>query len=313
MNTTTQLRLEIFIKHCTFLNEETLAIHHFPGDEGKYLINHFMLCIVNSIMVLPTLFLNCISALTILKNPKLKEKASFFLIGVQSVVDATIGVLVLPSLVYIIGSEIYGSPNCLAHFLILKATYFFTALSVLTLCAMTFERYMGILRPLSHRASVTNTRLLGGISAGTSWPLLSLTVSLYCPRFYKISSTIGISLFLLFVMYVYSKIWISMKARRRAIARGVYCVTQATDLNERQKMEKETKLAKSCFLVVVCSVVCLLPMSLNSVYQNFDIFRYRVAYLWSLTLVMFNSILNALIFFWRNPLLVKNAMSLRCV
>lgn len=290
-----------------------MVIHYFPGDKRIYLMNHFMLCIVNSIVIFPTLFLNCISALTILKNPKLKEKASFFLIGVQSIVDATIGVLVLPSLVYMIGSEIYGSPNCLAHFLVLKATYFFTALSVLTLCAMTFERYMGIFRPLSHRASVTNTRLLTGIGAGTSWPVISLTASLFCPRFYRISSSIGISLFLPLVVYVYSKIWISMKARRRAIARGVYGATQASDLNERQKMEKETKLAKSCFLVVVCSIVCLLPMSLNSVYQNFDIFRYRVAYLWSLTFIMLNSIMNSLIFFWRNPLLVKSAKSVRCV
>ena len=310
MNSTAS-RHETFVKHCTFYNEEFLVIQYFPGDKKIYLISHFMLCVVNSMLMFPTLFLNCIAALTILKNPKLKVRASFFLIGVQSIVDAAIGVLVLPSLVYIIGSEIHGSPNCFAHFLVLKATYLFTALSVLTLCAMTIERYAGIFRPLTHRANVTNSRLTAGICAGLSWPVISLTVSLFYPRFYRISSSIGTSLFLPLVAYVYGKIWTSMKARRRAIARGVHCATRASDLSDRQKMEKETKLAKSCFLVVVCSVVCLLPMSFNSVYKNFDVFRYRVAYLWSLTLIMFNSILNSLIFFWRNPLLVKTAKSLR--
>ena len=303
---------EIFIKHCSFLNEKFQVITHFPGDKEVYLINHVILCIVNSIMIFPTLFLNCISAITILKNSQLKEKATFFLIAVQSGVDAAIGVIVLPSLVYVITSEIYGSPNCLAHFLVFKMTYLFTAFSVLTLCAMTFERYMGIFRPLTHRASLTNTRLVLGICGGTLWPFLSLIVSVIYPRFYKISSSIATGLFLPFTTYVYAKIWITVKSRRREIARGVHCATQASDMNGRQKMEKETKLAKSCFLVVVCCVICLLPMSFNSVYQNLDIFRYRVAYLWSLTLLMFNSVLNSFIFFWRNPLLVKSAMSLRC-
>ncbi len=301
---------ETFIKHCTFLNEKFQVITHFPGDKEEYLINHLMLCIINSIMIFPTLFLNCLSAITILKNAQLKGKASYFLIAVQSVVDATIGLLALPSLVYIIASEIYGSPNCSAHFLVFKAIYLFTALSVLTLLSMTFERYMGIFRPLSHRASLTNTRLLLAICTGTIWPFLSLIVSLIYPRFYKISSTVATTLFLSFTVYVYTKIWIAMTSRRRAIARGVYCATQPSDLNERQKMEKETKLAKSCFLVVVCCVICLLPLSMNSLYQNLDIFRSRIAYLWSLTLLMFNSVLNSLIFFWRNPLLVKSAMAL---
>jgi hypothetical protein len=305
-------RNESFTKDCIFLNEKFQVINEFPDDKEEYLVNHFILCIANSIMILPAIFLNCISAITIFKNSQLKEKVSYFLIAVQSVVDAAIGLLALPSLVYIISSEIYGSPNCSLHFLLFKTTYLFTALSVLTLCAMTVERYFGIFRPLTHRTSVTSTRVLTGLAIGTLWPFLSITVSLKYPTFYKISSTIGTTLFLSLTTYVYGKIWIGMKSRQRKLATAVSCASQPTNLNERQRMEKETKLAKSCFLVVVCCVICLLPMSFNSVYQKLDIFRNRVAYLWSLTLIMFNSILNSLIFFWRNPLLFKSATTLAC-
>ena len=312
MNYTTG-RNEIFTKNCSILNEKFQVITHFPEGKEVYLANHFMLCITNSIMIFPALFLNCVSAVAIFKNSQLTEKVSYFLIAVQSVIDAAIGLLALPSLVYIISSEISGSPNCSLHFLLFKTTYLLTAFSVLTLCAMTIERYFGIFRPLTHRTSLNNTRILSGLGIGTLWPFLSLIVSLKYPRFYKISSTIGTTLFLSLTAYVYGKIYVGMKSRQRKIARGVGCTTQPSNLNERQKLEKETKLAKSCFLVVVCCVVCLLPMSLNSVYQKLDIFRNRVAYLWSLTLIMFNSaVVNSLIFFWRNPLLVKSAVTLSC-
>ena len=303
---------EVFIKHCVFLNEEFQVITHFPEDKEEYLINHVMLCVVNSTLIFPTVFLNCISAMTILRNRQLKEKASYFLISIQSIVDATIGVLVLPSLVFIIASEIHGSPNCSAHFLVFKATYMFTALSALTLCAMTFERYLGIFRPLIHRTSLTNARLLLGICGGTLWPFLSLVGTIVYPRFYRVSSSIGITLFLSLNVYVYGKIWIFVKSSRRAISRGVNCLTQTSDINERRKIERETKLAKSCFLVILCCVICLLPISFNSVYQNLEIFQNRVGYLWSLTFLMFNSVLNSLIFFWRNPLLARSAAFFNC-
>ena len=301
-----------FIKHCTFLNEHFDVITYFPGDKKVYLISHVLLCIVNSTMIFPALVLNCLSAMTILKNSQLKEKACYFLIEVQSLVDAAIGIFAQPLIVFAIASEIYGSPTCTAHFLVFKLTYFFTSLSVIALCAMTLERYLGIFHPLFHRSNLTNTRLLLGMSCGTLWPLISLTLSTIYPKFYRITSSIAIALFLPLVACVYTKIWLSMRSRRQMIARGVHCITQPSNINDRQKTEKEMKMAKSCFLVVVCSVVCLLPISFNATYQTLDIFRSRVGYLWSLTFLMSNSILNSLIFFWRNPLLVKCALSLKC-
>ena len=65
------------------------------------------------------------------------------------------------------------------------------------------------------------------------------------------------------------------------------------------KAFRNVRLAKSCAIVVVCSLVCYLPyVVVRSVHVN-NAFTLLVGF-WSKTLILGTHSLNSLVFFWRN-------------
>ena len=65
---------------------------------------------------------------------------------------------------------------------------------------------------------------------------------------------------------------------------------------------KELKMAKSCFLIVLCYLLCYTP-----IFVVFAVLRTKLSPLikfyarpWCLLFLMFNSTLNSVIFFWRS-------------
>ena len=83
--------------------------------------------------------------------------------------------------------------------------------------------------------------------------------------------------------------------------------TENTTTEERKrkiKFSKELKAAKSCFLVIVCCVTCCVPFlvvnSFASVQNNFTSVLLKRCFG---VLVVLNSTLNSVIFFWRNKAL----------
>ena len=85
--------------------------------------------------------------------------------------------------------------------------------------------------------------------------------------------------------------------------------TQA-GLNKKRSFVRELKLAKSCFLVFICYLICFIPGPLIYFIEpenDTHIIR-RVKRNWILTLFALNSSLNSLIFFWAKPMLKKEAI-----
>jgi hypothetical protein len=65
-------------------------------------------------------------------------------------------------------------------------------------------------------------------------------------------------------------------------------------------------MAKSCAIVVACTVICFLPFAVMRSLER-SIFVTMFMEVWSKTLTLIASSLNSIVFFWRNPILRNEA------
>ena len=136
------------------------------------------------------------------------------------------------------------------------------------------------------------------------WATLSLIETLTLGR-YSTPTTCG--LFVISSIYIYAKIFAARLSRPSILAGAQAEDSRSTTENlERKRFAQQMKLAKSCFIVVICCVICYLPITLlgilNKLSGALTDFDFRIYRLWSIWLMLLNSTLNSYIFFWRNGL-----------
>lgn len=120
-------------------------------------------------------FLNSITVMAYWKPPKLKDKVSYFLIMMLSLVDFTVGTIGTSLFTAFLVSKIVRTAICGIFFTFGKMTMLLMGLSISTLSTINIERYMGILHPMIHRSKVTRKKLL--ISVLFIWMLCSIPFS----------------------------------------------------------------------------------------------------------------------------------------
>ena len=82
------------------------------------------------------------------------------------------------------------------------------------------------------------------------------------------------------------------------------------DRKKRRELAHNLKLAKSCGMVVACTLMCYAPLGVMvSLLKDSQItIGLMLLNTWSSTLFLFASSLNTLLFFWRNGALRKEAV-----
>lgn len=300
-----------FLKTCPKYGGSIYVIQQFPSS--KYVINQIIFCIANCVLIIPTVLLNGVSVLTIVRSSQLEGKACYFLILVQSGIDLAVGAIGITFYTLARASEVLGFANCTLFYSCEKIFQVTTGMSFLTLFLLTAERYAAILHPVAHRVRLTKRIILICIC------LLTLPVFLF--NFVKfpsefIHSTAAISfvgLILACNTFAYIKIFL---AARNAYSSDRIADSSTTtphappDFEKKKKALQDVKLAKSCALVVVLSYVCYIPgMVCYTLYKN-DQLDLRVTYSWSMTIIALSSSLNSVVFFWKRPLLRAEALKM---
>ena len=290
------------------------SIREFPESKRIYQILEALVALLDGFLIIPTILLNVIAAKTIIKSPKLKEKPCFFLVLVQSLFDTGVGTISLPLYTLGLATQAAGIAKCGTNFMIQKIVVLFSSGSFITLTAITYERYMGIFHPLVHRTTVTKGRLLKYIISLSFVSVLITGINMKFEYLFKIASALGILIFNTFSIFVYTRIFIFVRKRIRSRKRPKDGVTRTTSLEIKGDREflQEVKLVKSCFLVVLCYIVCLLPLCFVFLLSSLDQFLANVIFCLIMTLIFCNSILNSVIFFWRNPILRRSVTSNPC-
>lgn len=298
-----------YVKICSSADSASFIILQFPSRE--YVINQIVVCAANCVLVLPTILLNGISALTIRKSSQLRERVCYFLIFIQAMVDLAVGSVSLPLETFTRAREILGTANCVTNFALSTIALMPYGLVMATTCALTFERYMGILHPIIHRTHLTKKRFFIYICCCAVALLILVPLGVASKKAYKIIGVAVISIPLVFNAFVYTKIYL---AGRKALHASDKTFTDLSkELARKKHLLKELKLAKSCALVVFTFYMCFLHAPiLNFIFVNAEPAKFRAAQSWAGTICALNSSLNSLIFFWRSPLLRKEALNVCC-
>jgi hypothetical protein len=298
---------EAFRISCEILGKSNFVIIKLPSE--KYVINYILSITFNGILLLPTVLLNAVAILTILRSSQLNSKPCYFIILVQSVIDLAVGIFSIPLLIFFLASGIGGTTNCVAVTFAFKSILLPAMISSINLSAMTMERYVAILHPFAYSTKVTKKRLMIFVACGSVVAISLFVLFFYEHRLYHICGTILAMLVFAFTAFAYSKIYLVVRKLSRSPNRP-HDPTAGENTTKLKVFLGEIKHAKSCFMVVVCfGVLCFLPGAIMlPLFPTHEIFERHAILAWIFTFSILNSSANSIIFFWTKNMLRREAV-----
>ena len=293
--------------NCTLFGE-FLEVHDgFPSD--VYLVSHIVACVVNVIIQIATVSLNGITVFTFWRSSRLKEKVAFYLIMVQSLLDLGVGIVAGSIFTSFLASEIRGRANCAWYYFISRIILLSTILSTCISSVMCIERYMGVVHPIVHRNKVTKKLLSKCIACISLLCTIMFSVSFYKKLVFLIFSRAVIMVCVLIAACTHIRIVFAVILSRKGAHGETGPLNNASSNPSQQNVKrreflKELKLSKACFLVVLCYIVCYIPISFIGGFIVLDhYYEHALFRTWAVTFIMLESSLNSVIFVWKNRVL----------
>ncbi|XP_028413379.1 sphingosine 1-phosphate receptor 2-like [Dendronephthya gigantea] len=302
--------LKVFEVSCRVLGTVHSIITNLPTK--KLLINQIIAIVFNAVLIVPTILLNGVAVVTILKCNQLKSKPCYFIILLQSVNDLAVGVLGLPSFIYFLSTGIGAASNCIIATLAWRSTLIPMAISVFTLLVMTMERYIAILHPYAYVTQMTKRRLLIFVCTSVAIGFTASVLSFAFNRFLKMYVLAQISIVFIFIGFAYTRIFLIIRKLKRSEARPQVAFS-AENMTRKKLFLQEIKQAKSCFIVVLTLILSYLPTAIFIPF-SLNVDNNKIQYLanktWSVSFGLCNSSFNSIVFFWTKTLLRKEIFKL---
>ena len=298
---------EEFFQQCVMLNSRYETLAKIPSK--AHFGNLISAGIFSTILIIPTIFLNGTSVFTIKKCPQLKEKIAYFLIMAQSLTDLTVGCVGLPLMSYLCFSQALESVNCFWRRFIVRFMILPFSLSLITLTAMSIERYMSIVHPVKHCNMVTKRKITLFLVGGCLFMLTAMVALTFLQSKLLYGFLIFcMVLFLLLAIFVYTKIFFAIQKQNSPRIIGD---TSATNGHIKRLFLKKIQEAKSCFLAVGCFFGCFIAgICLLSSWSYVDKVHFAALRAWGGAVMNLNSSLNSVIFFWTRPSLRNETFKL---
>ena len=275
------------------------SVSSFAFLPTNIFVNHVIVCAVNALLTVATLFLNTVALVTFCKSSQLRNKVSTFLIMVQSCIDLGVGVIGSSLYTFGILSEIRGTGNCELKFAGEEVIVLLIVLSLATLSTMNMERYLGIVHPLVHRNKMTRKRVLMYVMFDSVLVTIMYFVSFFLNELLASFGIVAIFLYVSFIAFIYIRIYFAISS----FSRTVHSELSQSERKKQREFLKDIKQTKTCFVVVACSLVCLLPTGILTRTSNFQSFNGAVVVIWAKTFALLNPSLNSMVFFMRNRML----------
>ena len=297
-----------FIDMCVYGDSNAFfIITQFSSREYASLNSN---CVVNGVLIIPTVLLNSILVLTIWKSSNLKAKLPYFMILMQSIVDLAVGTISLPLYIAMAALELRGNASCV-DFVILQAVSFIPiGSSFMTIYLLTYERYLSILHPILHRVYLTKARMSVCFCCAILWVTVTgVAMRIMWENIFSTFHAATISVFLAINTFAYVRMYFAVKNTSFQSDRIGDNSTEESS-SKRRKSLRERNLAKSCALVVLISYFCYIPFLVCYFYFRNDPIKFKTALYWCTTVATLNSCFNSLVFFWKRPLLREEAIKL---
>lgn len=284
-----------------------------PTTSKLLLRNNLAFGIFNTFLAVATILLNSVTVAAYLKSRVLKGKLAYFMVMMLSANDLMVGltsnVLFAAALLKEYKSE---RRDCLLNDMQIFLLFFFSGCSFKTLIVMSWERYAAICHPLYHRTKVTRKRLmkcllflwLVALSCGIfTWKFIAFFHYVIAPEVFILS---------VILMYFYARIYFANSKSSKNLIQASEG-NSATGLktarkDQRRQVMFNVNLAKSCFLAVMSFAVCYIPSCVvtNGAFKFKRDMGAAVA-VWVQTLILTNSSINSIVFFWRTKSLREEA------
>jgi hypothetical protein len=300
MNESEKFDHEGLLTTCYHLNKERSYVTGFSSK--TYEINRISNIVFLGVLTVSTILLNAFAIITIQKNPKLKNKFCYFVIFIQSFVDLGVGCIVIPAVTVFSLQPFINVDVCISVLVARSTTILFIGLSIVTLSALTLERYLGVLHPSFHRSRLTKKGIVIYVVGATLVLLLSFTASnIIHDEISKYTSILILATFLIFVVFAYTRIYLVIRKITRV------SVHDEAKQGDRRRLFRETKHALACFIVVAFFIVLMIPYMLYPIFEQFGRMASNAYSLWSVSLLLSISSVNSAIFFWKNTVLRNEA------
>ena len=298
---------ENFLITCSFLNKKIHAVSSF--ESRRYEVNRISNIVFLGVLIIPTVLLNAVAVITIWKTAQLRTKPCYFVILFQSSVDLGVGCIALPIFFVALLVPFTNIHICTPVIVSNTVTMFPIGLSMLTLSALTVERYIAVVHPYSYRILVTKRRIgifvLGGGSIQFSG-VVACILSEYL--FIKYAAMGFFAIFLIFTSFAYIRMYLVMRRLSRSEVRPNE--VGGEENKKRRRALREVKHAVSSFIVVISFCVLLVPFTLFPVFIRMGTMNFNAYLMWSGTLIFLNSTVNSVIYFWRVTALRQEAIKI---
>ena len=277
------------VVECTFTNFILFDFNIESVTSREVFVSHLIFCVINAVLSVLTICLNSISAMAYWNSTELKRNTAHFLIMILSLNDLVVGIICGPLYVAVLAREYsLRKFSCFIRGIQLFLLLLICGCSLMTLVLMNFERYLAIVHPIFHRTKVTKGLLV---------KCLIVTTCLSVESF----------LFMSALVFIYVRIYFASRKSfhtfRRMNITNASPQGQDTSQLEREQHLRNLRLVKSCCIVVVCFLPACVLVTVISNYNELTYMFHTCAE----TLLLLNSSLNSLIFFWKNKLLRKEA------
>ncbi|XP_028418630.1 neuropeptide FF receptor 1-like [Dendronephthya gigantea] len=284
-------------KSCTWHDTEFKRL--VSSTSKLYLTNLIVICVVNILLTISNICLNTITILAYFKSKELKQRKSYFLIALLSFNDLTIGVLGTPSVVALAVKTLVKDDECTVDILFELTAGSLSAFSFSTLFVLNLERYLCIAHPFFHRNHMTKPKLFGMVSLLWASALLLIFSRLFIDTVMRYTRTIVIIIMVILSVSMYISIYRNSRKTTQLYRSQRHLRASST---------QDLKLAKSCGIVVTCTIICFTPYAMTSFFKpKADDLVFAMASVWATTFAMAASSINSIIFFWRNRILRHRA------
>ena len=238
----------------------------------------------------------------------LRKELGYFMILVLSCSDLAVVAISQPLQIYSMISFYHGKNEVERH-INTKIIWTLNALSTQAMFMLTIERYLALVYPFFHQTSVTKRRLVFGMG------ILVFSTSVMFYFFAKsetlemIAATTYFSIFMLSLFHLNYKMFLIAKSKR------INRIVPSSTHQEEQRCKVQSKKFSTCTSVIICYAVCSCPALAFSIIRLskahfLDEGQATLFELWAVTIFQMNSTLNCLIFFWRNSILRREAMTM---
>ena len=223
--------------------------------------------------------------------------------------DLAVGMLGIPSFIFLLTNAIGGISNCLAVLLAIHFLFLPMGVSTIITTAMTIERYFAILHPYAYKIQVTRRRILVSVCSSTVMDTFLMNLFARIQTLVRIYVIMKFTCFLFLTAYAYGRIY-SVVRKLVRLQKKPHDETKHQNLGKMKSFLQHIKQARSSFIVVVVLfTLCFLPRAIAVPFvARVNEFEELAILIWVFSINLFNSTANSVIFFWTKKMLRKEAL-----